>query len=109
MQIPVVALMYGAVIDWTKEFIPPDTPDSLRDKLLNAMKPYLDAAPFITFESKGTVVVTDQFGTQYRGTFDLKPLVKLLEKAKPPESSQAASKEITRGKPPEKPKSQKAH
>jgi hypothetical protein len=109
MPIPVVALMYGAVIDWTKEFIPPDTPDSLRDKLLNAMKPYLDAAPFITFESKGTVVVTDQFGTQYRGTFDLRPLVKLLEKAKPPESSQAASKETTRGKPPEKPKSQKAH
>jgi hypothetical protein len=42
--------------------------------------------PLISFDSKGTVVVTKQFKTQYTGTFDLKPISELLEKARPPES-----------------------
>ena len=68
------------------------------------MRPQLNAAPLISFDSKGTVVLTDQFGREYSGTFDLKPISDLLEKARSPESKEAESKQNTNSKQPGEPK-----
>jgi hypothetical protein len=57
-----------------------------RDVLFDTATRPLSDAPFITFDSKGIVIATDQFGTQYSGTFDLRPISAPLEEARPPES-----------------------
>jgi hypothetical protein len=86
VHMPVAILMYGAIIDTFKTLTTPQTPDRLKNVIFETMTQQLAALPFINFDSKGTVVVTDQFKNQYTGTFDLRPIAELLEKAKPPES-----------------------
>jgi hypothetical protein len=97
VQIRVALLMHGEIIDLLTK-LSAQMPDSFRDSAFDAAKTQLEAAPFITFDSKGTVIVTDQFGTQYSGTFDLRPISDLLEKAKPPESKENDSRQNTPAK-----------
>jgi hypothetical protein len=97
LQIPVIFLMYGEIIDWAKRFASPETPASVNETILNAVKPQLEAAPFISLDSKGTVIVTDQLGTKSTGSFDLRPISDLLEKARSPESKEAESTQSTAG------------
>jgi hypothetical protein len=86
IQIPVALLMYGAIIEMIETLTTPQTPTKFKNVMLETMRQQLTAFPFISFDSKGTVVVTDQFKTQYSGTFELRPISELLEKARPPES-----------------------
>ena len=95
--IPVAYLMHGEMIDFVKK-LTTESPDTFKNAVVDTAGTQLaEAGPFISFDSKGTVVVTDQYGTQYTGTFDLRPISELLEKARPPESrEQKTTKETKR-------------